>query len=572
MTELIAFGEQPLSYVETGGTVVDAEFDTFLRDGHQPLRWLLDVNSAELDTQLDASIEVAAFSELTASDPPGGSVVIGQRLFFFSDGLWVGRPNDPARPNTTADARIKQVADIERTIPLYPEAERRSESTVGEFVLANPDGALDEMSSRYSISGRVVRLYVGRTTDPFTSFRQMAQLFGQDTEGDLNEMRVRVQPVETYLTVPLQISRYDGEGGTGGDAGIAGRLKPVCLGKCFNVTPVLINQAEWIYQVNSGPIYRVDKLKERGLELDYSGTDVSGYAELASLNVAAGEWASCNSLGLIKAGLGAGGPAGPITADVLGDASVSGYVAELGAVLLRVLLTRARLPGAYIDIASFDALSLGPVGYYADGTDETTVADVMDHLLRGVNGFYGTRRDRLLHVARLRAPENHAAVTELSENIIRIEEIEMNPPARYEQTVAYKKNWTVMSDTDVSIALDSDERQVLQLPGQITKRVSSEARIRHLAAISGETIDTFMADEAEAATICSDILSLHRATRRLFRVEIDRTGMQRQIDIDQVVSLAVTKDRFKLAAGQKFLVVGMRIDGRRETVELTIWG
>lgn len=567
------YGEQPWAFMSFGGESVDTPFYEFLADSHATIRFLLDVNAVELAEDISIEAAVPTFSELTYAEFPGGDVVLGARRFFFSDGVWVGKPSDVSRPNTTAEARIVEVADIQRVVPLFPESERRSEILVGEFTLANSDGGLDELASNYSIAGRPVRLYIGRPRYSFAEFRQVAELFGLDTEGDTQELRIKVQSAEDYLDTPLQTQRYSGLGGSGGDPILDGRLRPFCIGECFNVTPVLVNQDQWIYQVHSGSIYGIDAVKERGLALEFQ-EDVTTFQDLRTTDVDPGYYVTAKNLGYIKLGLGASGPEGHITVDVKGEAA-GGYVNTVGSVLLRLATRNAKLPSSYLDLNSFmgTEMNIGPLGFYADGSEEYSVANIFNALLRPLNGWYGSTRERLIKIARLRQPENFEPVLTFSDNLLSIDELELNPPARYEQSLIYRKNWTVMGAGDISDVVDSDDRQELQSPGFTVTRSSAEAKIRHLTAISGGSFDSYFADQTLAQDFVDSILSLHRETRRLFRARITREALR--LNLGEVVKLYVPSargNRFFGASGKNFLVISTRMSGTEGHVELTLWG
>lgn len=549
------------------GDLADAAFIAFAGDTRRRLRFLAEVDAVELGaTTVPPDLDPVAATPI--ADFSTGDVIIGQRTFFFGDGKWIGSPSDSRKRNTYAEARMISSANIERTIPISPESTRRTAVTTGEIQLANPDGALDFIASGYSVSGRGVRVYVGPSDGAFEDFRLIADVLGDRLESDLNIARLQVQPTSALLDIPLQPSRYSGAGGAGGDSDLAGRPLPVCFGSCFNVSPILINRDEWIFQVHDGPIEAIPVVRERGLPFDAAG-DVATYAALRGVVVAGGTYVTCKARGMVKLGLGLAGPAGPITADVRGDKSLGLYAASTGEILLRIATMRGRLDPRLLKIASFQNLDTALVGYYADGSAELRCDDVFNDLMRAHNGWYGQQRDRLLRAAIATPPEENLPVSKWGfREIMEIEEVSLEQAARYEQTVTYAKNWTPMQESDISEALPTEDRQRLMLGGQTYRARHAESRIRDRAAVAGETLETYFADQEPARLVCTRIMSLHSVQRRRFRMTLPRRGFV----VDLGSTIHVTYPRYGLDGGRSLLVQSTRDDGRKGFVDVVAWG
>lgn len=553
-----------------GGDLIDGDFREFLRDSKLRSRFIVEVNAMEL------AGPIATFSgrDAMASEPlahsQGAPGIRGETIFMFADGRWIGRPGDALRPNRLADARIIASADIERSIPLSPDDPRRGEVAVGEITFANSDGGLDALAKDYSISSRSVRIYLGPARGDFAQFHLVQEVFGSHFENDGETMRLRVQSTSSLLSTPLQQQRYSGAGGAQGDSDLANRPLPLIFGECYNLTPLLINRDQWIYQIHDGPIQSVDVVRERGLELTPSGDDVASYALLRALDVAAGEWATCKALGLIKIGLGLAGPAGPITCDARGDVAGGSYTAAMGDILLRIAQRRAHLDGSLLDFNSFADLPRGRIGFYADGSQELTCADVFDALLGSILGWYATSRSKLLRVGFASPPEdNDSWAYNFEKNqIFDIEDIGREQAPRYEQGALYARNWTPMGDAEISEAVPTEERERLLAAGLYIRQVAAEVRVRDRAAISGGDLVTYFVARTDAEAVVARIMQNFRQSRRRFRLTTSRVGYL----LDLQSKARVTFDRHGLNEGQNFTVCGVRDDSRRGRVELTLWG
>lgn len=571
MTGLEPLGISPLGTLVEDGVITEAEFNLFVSDDRLRARFLVDVYATSLSDSYISDQQASSLGEDMLGELQGGSFTLNTQTLFFGDGYWVGSPTDTQRPNQAAVVRILSSPDIERNMPLYPESSRRGQVQFGDLEFGNPDGALDDLVSGFSVSGQLVRIYLGNAYLPFSSYKLVGETFAESFEADHNKARLRVKSTEFMLTAPAQSSRYSGLGGINGDANIAGRLRPFSYGRIYNLTPVLLNQDQWIYQFHDGPALAVDAVKERGLELTYGGSDYPTYAALRAGSVNPGEYITCKAYGLVKVGFGVGGPTGPVTLDVRGDVVSGAYTELTGEILLRLAERRAKLPSSLIKRRSFSELPRGPIGYYFDGTTELSVGDIFDELLKGVNGWYGTKRESALTVGYPTPPELRVAQYEFSLDtgtILNLEKVAVEYPPRYKQSVSYGKNWTVLSESDISEAVDVDERPLLQLAYQLTSSKSTEVRMRDRAAIDGGILDTYFYNKSDADELARNVMGLFRETRQKFILTTSRIGYQ--VNIQSIVR--VVYPRFGLENGQNFIVTGIRDLSRLGQVQLTLWG
>lgn len=570
MTGFAPLAGESLAGGSVGGDLLNARYREFLLDTKQRARFLIEVNAVELGGALAVFSGVDTMAGEPLAHTQGAPSVLGERILLFGDGKWIGRPGDTLRPNRLADARIIASADIERSIPISPDDPRRGEVAVGEITLANADGGLDRLADDYSVSGRSVRIYLGRAGGDFAEFGLVQEVLGSHFESDDAVLRLRVQSTATLLATPLQASRYLGTGGQDGDSDLANRPMPVVFGQCRNISPVLLNRDQWIYQIHDGPVYAIDAVKERGLDMTPSGVDVATYTALRALDVDAGEYATCLALGLVKVGFGLAGPAGVVTANVRGEVAGGSYATAMGDILYNIAARRAALDGGLIDINSFADLPRGRVGFYADGSEDLTCADVFDAMLSSITGWYATSRSKLLKVGYATPPEDLDSWAYHFENnqILDLEEIGRDQAPRWEQGALYDRNWTVMGEEEVSDAVTTSERERLVAAGLYVRQISAEVRMRDRAAIAGGDLGTYFVERSDAEAVVSRIMTNFRQTRRRFRLVTTRAGYL----LDLQAKARVTYGRHGLESGRNFTVIGVRDDSRRNRVELTLWG
>lgn len=564
-------GASPIAGGTPGGSLVDEQYRVFLRDSKQRARFLIELNAVEFDGPLAKFSGVDTLGGVPIAHTQGAPAVLGERVFLFGDGKWIGRPADTLRANKLADARIIASADIERSIPISPDQPRRGEIAVGEITFANADGGLDHLLQDYSVSGRSVRIYLGASRADFAEFGLVQEAFGSHFEADRDTLRLRVQSTAGLLSTPLQSQRFRGTGGQDGDADLANRLLPITFGECFNITPVLINRDQWIYQVSDGPILAIDAVRERGLALTPAATpDVGTYGQLRATDVALGEYVTCLALGMVKVGFGVAGPEGPVTMDVRGEVASGTYTVAMGDILHGIATRRAALDGGLLNLNSFADLPRGKIGYYADGSADLACSDVFDALLASISGWYATSRSKLLKVGYASPPEDlDSWAYHFDENqILDFEEIGRDQAPRYSQGALYAKNWTPLAEDDISAAVSTSARERLVASGQYVRTIAGEVRMRDRAAVAGGDLETFFVNQADADDVVSRIMTMFRQSRRRFRLTTTRVGYL----VDLQSKARISYDRHGLGAGANFTVIGVRDDSRRGRVELTLWG
>lgn len=182
-----------------------------------------------------------------------------------------------------------------------------------------------------------------------------------------------------------------------GDPNLEGKPKPLCFGRCLNVTPVLVSPNLLTYQVHGGgPIAAIDAVYDKGVAL--VGPAGPGSPQY-SVDLERGTFTLNQQ------------PIGEITADVQGDATDEVFAETVATVIARLVTTYGPFETTDLETATFDALDLEapfPVGLYISG--ERTILDVLDELINSVGGFYGFNRAGLLCVGRFEAPDPLSAV------------------------------------------------------------------------------------------------------------------------------------------------------------------
>ena len=334
-------------------------------------------------------------------------------------------------------------------------------------------------------------------------------------------------------------------------ASLEGRPKPLCFGKCLNVSPVQVNPSLLIYQVHDGPIQAIDTVYNRGVALATAQYTVDLLRGTFTLLQAPGE-------------------GGVITADVRGDTlGAYGYQTSISAIVQRVLTPYGPLAVAEIDMNSLTNLhNANPAvaGLYV--TEQTPILQVLDELVNSIGAFYGFNRSGLFVAGLFTAPNGSApaAATFGASEILEIEAQPTELPA-WRQRVGYERNWTVQAGDTVAGSVTELRKTFLAEDQRLAVASDEAVKTKFLLALDPEPWPTLLQDQAAAQSEAARLLILYGQRREMYRVTVKTQPYK--LELGDQVSIDYT--RFGLA-GRLFRVVGLeeRADVNRVTMEL--WG
>jgi hypothetical protein len=332
-------------------------------------------------------------------------------------------------------------------------------------------------------------------------------------------------------------------------ASLEGRPKPLCFGKCLNVTPVQVNPSLLVYQVHDGPIQAIDAVYNRGVALGGAQYTVDLLRGTFTLLQAPGE-------------------GGLITADVRGD-TLGGYVSTVAGIVRRVAATYGPLTAADLDTASFtalDAANSATVGLYA--ADQRTILDALDELVNSIGAFYGFDRNGKFEVGLFLAPTGGqpAAATFGPVEILEIEALPTELPV-WRQRVGYERNWSVQTSDALAGSVTEARKGFLAEEMRLAVATDEAVKTKFLLALDPEPLPTLLADQAAAQSEANRLLALYGQRRDMYRVTVKTQPYKLELG-DQI---ALDYTRFGLV-NRLFRVVGLeeRADVNRVTMEL--WG
>jgi hypothetical protein len=444
---------------------------------------------------------------------------------------------------------------------------------VGELELINADGAYDDIVDTETIDGRRTVLKVGALGDPYDKYRTIFDGTANGWVVDEDVVRVTLRDNGYLLNKPASANLYGGTGGLDGNYDLKGKRKPRAFGVCSNVSPPLVDPQKLVFQVNDGPVQTISAVYDRGVPLTATAEYPTSAGMLAA-PLPAGNYATCRLEGLFRLG---GRALGTITADVAGDASLTGYVETTGGIVRRLLATAGIDTDDGIVGYSFAALEASQpavVGYWLPVDGAETVKDVINALLGGIGAWGDFRRDGRFEVGRLIAPESgHPAMQYTDTEILSIRRERLPaglypPPWRFR--VAYARNWT--KQTDLAGAVSANRAAYLadefRTVASADTRRGTMIKLAYFLAQDPEPRQSYFRD-IEAAQVEADrLLTLFSPTRSLYRIVLRLQPLAHQIG----TLIEAVYPRWDLAEGKTLRIVSLSEDFDERRIEVLAFG
>lgn len=210
--------------------------------------------------------------------------------------------------------------------------------------------ALTTYLSQQVWDGALGRLWMGEHGADFSTYEKIFEGTLGPHSREANVLRVPLYGRDFTLSeTPILTAKYAGTGGIEGPPALIGKWKPRAYGSCRYVTPVLINSAYQVYQVNDGPVTNITAVYENAYVVSASKGDAANYSDLIGYDLKPGELITCVALGLFRLGAA---PSGKITADVTGRTNAG---STLASITQRILL-EAGVLASDIDMASINTV------------------------------------------------------------------------------------------------------------------------------------------------------------------------------------------------------------------------
>src|SRR5581483_4648802 len=344
------------------------------------------------------------------------------------------------------------------------------------------------------------------------------------------------------------------------------------------ISPPMTNTDKLVCQLSDGQINSVDAVYVGGSAVT-AGTARASLALLESNTPGAGTY----DYYLGAAGNGAfirlaSTPNLPLTVDATQGAAASDRTA---AQLAKQILLAAGVASGDIDsgsVAALDTANSGVVGVWT-GTEEETVGDVLQSVLRSVGADVAVDSTGKFFFARLESPSGTELTTLEAFEVLDSggNPVERAAPATdsrglpcYSVIVNYRKNYTVLTDTDLAGAVTAAVRNQLRQEWLATTSTDGSVQTQFLLAPQ-LTFESLLDSASDAATEAARLLALYKVRRDVLTVLVPQAALDGvTLRHGGIVTLQV--GRFDWAGGKQFVLCGVGYQLAADEVTLRLWG
>lgn len=472
---------------------------------------------------------------------------------------------------------IKQPALLQRDIFEKGTTYGRSQTSYGELVLINT-GDLDYMVS-YGFDGRKITIYSGEQHGSFPDdFSTVFKGTMDQPKFDWKSISIRLRDRQAELDVNIQKNKYLGNNtflvpnDIAGVEGVAedlkDKVKPLCYGKVYNISPPCVNTARLLYQVNDGAVLDVTAVYDRGVALT-KGADYSSKTEMETTIPASGTYRVWKDGGIFRIGAKS---QGVLTADVVqGSTASNRTVAQL---VKSILTTKGGMTSSDIsesDITLLDSLNSSEIGIWIN--EEVYTSEILDKIAASVGAWWSFDNLGVFRLQRLDSPSGTFVASFTNNEIIELQRLPSADTDRgiapYRVSLKYWKNYTVQTD-DLPNAT-SEKRNFLKEDYRTTKVEDLSVQTRHLLAPEME-FETLLLDSTAATAEATRRLNLYKVERDRLSIKVGVESLESlsSIDLGSVIQVRVL--RFGYDSGKLFRIIGIKSDYRSSILELTLWG
>lgn len=344
--------------------------------------------------------------------------------------------------------------------------------------------------------GRTFRVYEG-IPSANNFIEDLTLVFtGRVTEvgHDTKKATARTGDASIDLDTPLVSDRYP----TTALASIAERPRPWALGTVFCIEPVLIDDANLVYEVSLAPLTAVLAVRVGGIEWQESAVYPPG----------SGEWSVNLLLSLIE--LGSDTLGGDVRCDVIGT-PVTG---------LGDLITKAaaafNVPVDSISLREMDDVHTFEVGLYA--RDPINGLAALDDAVTGAAAWWGETPTGLLTAGFISPPSADPAVpTKLDRtNVLSMALSQTIPPA-WRIPVEWERHW--QTEGQFFEGVDETEKQRWSASGLKVSREDDSIKIAEPRAFDIPTMRSIVVREQDAVTINDMFWAAWSVPRKILECE-----------------------------------------------------
>lgn len=417
--------------------------------------------------------------------------------------------------------------------------EGKASLSYGDIEIHNEDGSFDSWLEDVWVN-RAITISVGDITWPrsqfVTLFSGVVASFESRSSGRLN---IILRDKMERLNTPVS------EAELGGTSENKDRLIPVTLGEVHNVSPLLVDAANHVYQVNNGQCEGIIEVRDNGVPVSTTSNLFAGtFTLLAS-------------------------PAGTITASVQGVTPYVNTVAGCVKILVKSYGTPTeRFTDSDIDLtnfSNFDTANPQPVGVYL--SDRSNVLAVVQELSESVGATLAMSREGKLRLIKFAFPvTSHSVEIEESDYEAGSFQLKSRPEVLAGVRLNFCKNWTVQTALDTGIPSEHKDLFAQEWLTTVVRDSATATAYRLYA--EPEEVPTLLLRRSDAETEAQRRLDLWKTQRNVYAFR----GFAHLLRLELGQKVLLKSKRFGLTEGKPGIVVGINSDwvSKRADIEVII--
>ena len=328
----------------------------------------------------------------------------------------------------------------------------QSETSVGtgNIIILNGDGGLDSKIMNKTWDGKPITIKLG--TKSFPSINDFGLIFnGIIDQITYDESKITVRLRDRYAKVQnnIQNNLYLGTGGTEGPDTLKNKVKPLCYGRCLNISPILVDASTLTYQIHDGSIQAIETVYDRGNSVAFTPTLSNGTFTLSAQST------------------------GAITCDVQGSnvkeateiSTIPAYAVQTADIIGR-LLAKFGFTTADIDLISVNLvnnINTDGIGIYINQPRQLN--QILDDLAFSIGAFWGFDRLGKFYIKLFNEPGT-ANISYDKKDLFSLRREPTNIPL-WKANLLYDKNWTIQDRGTLAGIISETRAQEVSQEGKI---------------------------------------------------------------------------------------------------------
>lgn len=414
----------------------------------------------------------------------------------------------------------------------------------GDISVSNINGELDSWLN-YIWTNKPISVYLGDVTFSRANFTLIHKGYVQDVSSkDKSTLNISLRDVLQKVNTPVTSATI------GGAQPNSTSLVPLVFGEVYNITPVVVDSVNLVYQVHNGPIERIIEVRDNGVPL----TEGTGY----TVNLSAGKFTLLNS------------PAGTITCSVQGEKTsidlatgslitntYTNTIAKIIGVICRKY-ANAKITAQELDLVSFyafDADNKAPVGIYL--TNTVNAIQVCQELAASVGGYFTGNSIGQLSLLQIKSPQSGGK--SIDDNYILENSCKLDTKLQVKGSIklGYCKNWTVQ--TSLLTGIPEDHKQLLGLEYLTVSEKDIQILAAYDLAEEPAAKNTLLVSNTPTAYVSQEAsrqLDLWKVPRFIYTLELPSKYLN--IKLGSMVTL--NHSRFGLSNNTYAQVISVQVD------------